>query len=1804
MLKLNFHSTNCTTMKTMLQIILAVLLLTPLITRAQGDYKIVLRNGTLNPEKNISENRLREINTRLVPIFKKSFVVIQFETSPTEQVRQELKAAGIELLDYVPNNAYTATVTGTLSNPSLVKSGARAVIPLSPAQKMSVALVNRTIPAHAKKVRGFVDVWVNFTKSFTVDEVQEALQSEHYEILSSVYQPYQILEIRVPEDKLEDLASKPYVQYLEPIPFPDKPNNNKSTVNGRSNVLNSALPGGRNLRGENVVVGVGDESNPLQHIDFNNRIINRAAIDSGGHGVHVMGTLAGAGIVSERYSGYAPKATIVAQHYSNIIAYASTYVQDHGMVITNNSYGNDVSDCSTFGQYNLQSYVVDFQAFQMPYLQHVFAAGNSGNVACVAPTGGMNSIIGGFQAAKNVISVGNTTFDAVISGSSSKGPVADGRIKPEISAQGTLVRSTYPFDRYATSSGTSMASPAVSGGLALLYQRYRQLHTNQNPKNALMKAILCNGGTDQGVDGPDYKYGFGWMNLLRSVSMLESNSHFNSSVATNVKNQHTIQVPANTARLKVMLYWNDPVPSTLTGKTLVNDLDLTVNNPSSIVNYPKILDPTAGNVNNPATTGADHTNNIEQVVIDSPVSGEYKIFVNGTAVNQNGQQEYFVVYDIIPVSTTLTYPIGNEHFIPKDTTYIAWDSFGNATNDFTVQYQTVTNGAWNTIPGNFTANGRQLLWMLPDVNTSQARVKIIDNVNGTESISENFTILGQPVVSLSDVQCEGYIAIDWTPVTAATDYEVMLLNGDEMVSVAATTGTHYVISGLSKENTYWFTVRARLSGNPGRRAVAKSRKPDSGTCAGTISNNDLKLEAILTPVSSGRLLTPTALSNQAEISIRIRNEDDQPFNGPVTLAYSVNSTTVTSVTPTLSIPAQTSVDYSFAAKSNFSATGNYAVEAIVAAASDPVSANNSLTKTFSQLPNNAVTLPFTDNVESAATQEKIIDIVGLDNASRYDFVNSTATGRLRTFVNTGIAYSGSKAFTMDTDRYTSTGNTNYLDGTFNLSSYNLSQDIRLNFRYKNHGQKNHPDNKVWVRGSYADNWIEAYNLYSNQNAVDQTYKLSGSIELANLLEANSQSLSTSTQIRWGQYGSMITADPVSGAGYSFDDIKLAIVTDDIQLLSTNITQASCGLTSDQPITITVRNSSDHTISNIPVNYKLGNGQEIHEFIPSINGRSSVTYTFTTHVNVGAVGTYHLKLWTSLSTDTYAENNTLEFDFYNNSLIVDFPYLQNFETSNGNWHSAGSNNSWSYGVPASTKINKAASGTKVWKTNLAGNYNNQELSYLYSPCFNLSGMTNPTLSFSVALDIEYCPNEDCDFAYVEYSTDGNTWQQLGVKGQGTNWYNKINEEKQGWSVQDYTRWHVATFALPVINDNIRLRFVLQADPGTTKEGIAIDDIHVYDNQTPIYAGATTTAPVTQNSVTPAGWVNFTQNGQMVAAINPNGQTMGTTAVQAYINGGAIRNNTEQYYLDRNITIKPAVSSLASNATVRLYFLDSEYEKLFTATGCTSCSKAASAYELGITKYTDTNKSLEDGSLSNNLTGSWNFLSAANTVKVPFDKGYYFEIQIKDFSEFWFSGTQLNQSNPLPVKLLNFTASIQNGADADQYVQLLWTTSSEVNAESFEVERAIGSDALKLGRFETIGAVDASGETTTERHYTFHDLAPAKTVENYYRLKMLDKDESFEYSRVISVTFDKKSDWRSYPNPSAGGINVLFQADSGLPVHISAFDIKGNSIKKVQITATGLEQKQIIDLSSPVFAPGIYFIEVTTGKQKKTFKVIKQ
>lgn len=1765
-------------------------------------YAIALRSGSFIPARNITSTHIASLNQLTSKTSTPRFILLQFEQMPGEAEKKALAATGIELLEYIPQNTYTATIKGGLTEELLQRVKARAVVELLPEQKMALPLVTGDIPISALRSQGMVDVWISYPRTVTYESVTREMLLRKIEVISIPYEAYHVIAVRVARDRLKELAGLSFVEYMQPAPGPDMGLNNKSKVLDRANVLQSSIAGGRNLRGEGVVIGIGDESNLLRHVDFTGRLINHAALSAGDHGVLVAGVAAGAGLLQEKYAGHMPKAKIVSQEFSKILAYAPAYIQDYNMVITNNSYGNS-ADCQTFGIYDLYSRVMDEMALAYPHLQNVFAAGNSGSSNCLPYPAGYHTVFGSYQSAKNVISVGNVSELGIVSAGSSKGPVADGRIKPEIMAQGVNVYSSYPVNIYGPTSGTSMAAPAVSGGLGLLYQRYRQLHANTDPANGLMKALLCNGATDAGNPGPDYLYGFGRMNLLRSVNMLENNNFFESTVNAAASTTHTVTLPAGIAQLKVMLYWNDEPAAMLSSHTLINDLDLEVDDPSSVTTLPFILDTLPANVANSATRGADHINNIEQVVIDNPGAGTYTFRVKGTNIPLSSQYNYFLVYDTIPVSTTLIYPMGGEHLSAGDQLYISWDAYGNSGNDFSLQYSTDGGATWPvTIASNIAAGQRQYAWVVPAGSTDQARIRLVHNGTGQESVSNNFVVLGTPVVTLASVQCEGYIAINWSAVADATDYEVMMLRGDEMVPVATTTATSYTFSGLSKDSLYWVTVRARINGNPGWRAAAVSRQPNNGTCAGTISDNDLKMDAILLPAVPGRKYTSTELSSAVNIRLRIKNLDNAVTAGNIPVRYIVGAGPAvqeTIINP--AIAAGGTYSYTFTVPADMSAIGDYPVKVSVSYPGDVVSTNDTLSFLFKQLDNPAINLAtdFLDDIEAAPVQSYTTRQTGLASLDRYDFVGSTQYGRIRSFVSSGIAYSGDRALTLDAERYNAVGTTDSLTATFNLQGYNVpTDDIRLDFYFKQHGQVSNAANKVWVRGSDLDPWIAAYDLFANQE-IAGVFKRSPSIELKSLLMTSGQNYSSSLQVRWGQWGQILTSDNETGAGYTFDDIHLYKVTDDIQLVAIDTpVAASCGLDAAVPVGISVRNSASTTISNIPVRLQIDGGVVINEIIPSIPANTTTTYTFTATANLATSGSHTVKTWVALPSDSYRLNDTAIVVLMNSPIVSSFPYLQNFEAGDGNWYADGIRSSWQYGTPASPRINKAASGTRAWKTRLYGNYNDAEFSYLYSPCFDISSMTNPTLSFSLALDLEDCdPNGLCDEAHVEYSADGKNWVKLGTMGAGTNWYNKNYSGNHVWNIKNYTRWHVATIPLPTGFSRLRLRFVLHSDPYTSREGIAVDDIHIYDKQYEIYDGPPYTSnAVNQPAVNGNNWTDFTDAGKIIASINPAGQNLGSTDVQAYIFTGPVRNKHNQYYHNRNITIKPTQTVLPDSAIIRFYFTDAETELLLNAGGCALCSKPVSAYELGITKYDDANKALENGDLSDNATGDWLFIT--NAVKVPYDKGYYAEFRAKDFSEFWLNNGGPDHNQSLPVELISFTATKQSNKE----VKLDWITGSEANSSYYDIELAKGNTALNQDAFTPIGRV-ASLNSPNGGRYGFADKENNKSGIRYYRLRMVDQDGGFRYSAIRPVVFDEEISWQVYPNPSKDIFHLICQANAGENIDIRIHDVNGRQVRRIQQQASGFVQKIELNLSGTEYAKGVYLLEARAAGKLKTFRLVK-
>lgn len=1770
-----------------------------LFAQKNQNFKLYLRNGTVEPPANLSEGSPVIGLRKNSATDAKRLVIIQFYDIPAEQSIERLRNAGIDLLEYVPENAYTATLSGEPDTALLRSANARSILELAPSRKIDPLLNGPDFPEHAVKVPGKVDVRISYPRSIDLKNIREDLQKSNFEILSEALSSYQILEVRSEQNRLQELAALPWLQYIAAIPAPGEPLNDKSAADSRANVLGSMLPGGRKLDGEGVTIGIGDAGNPFEHADLTGRVVSFTRQSSYWHGLHIAGTAAGAGIVNEKYKGYAPKANIVMQYPDDIWGNAATYVRDFGMVATNNSWGTGGNSCGSFGEYNENSYILDRQASELPGLLHVYAAGNSGNVSpCNGFTGGFGTVQGYHASAKNVLTVGRLGVDGTISVASSRGPVLDGRIKPELIAPGGNIFSTLPNDTYQQGSGTSMAAPAAVGGTALLCQRYRQLNSHQNPKSALIKALLMNGATERGLPGPDFIYGFGVMNLLRSVTMLEKGHYISGSMANNGGSEFQVNVPAGTAALKVMLYWHDPASSALiTDKTLVNDLDLKLIRPNGTQQIPLVPNPAAPTAEAVATV--DTVNNAEQIVIENPIEGSYTLKVTGSKVPA-GPQEYFIVYDIIEKSMVLTNPIGSEHLTKGDAVIVSWDSYGNPSSKYALSYSLNNGASWTSINAAVPAGTTRLSWTAPDAFTTTAKIRLVQSETGVVKESGVFSIMAVPVMALSPVQCERYAAVQWTPVTGATDYEVMRLQGTEMKPVAVTTGLNYTFTGLSRDSTYYFSVRPRLNGIPGRRAVAIKRNPSDGTCAGAISDNDLGIDSIISPRRSGRMLTSGSLSATHPVTIGIRNFDDQPVAGSFEVGYSIGESGAAVHWETVGqgIPAQGYLEYTFNQPADLHAAGTYVFNFFVKSNGDVVPVNNQKTIVVKQLPNAALTLPYTEDFESLSSQTLLSETTGLSDGDRYDFASESNMGRLRTHAEPVLAYSGSKALTLDVVNGQGEQYSTSVTGTYNLEGRRINSDqVVLTFRFLDF---TYGIVSVYVRGKDTDPWIPAFNDGNQYYLPRDKGTMLGTVDVSGLLRRNSQEFSTSFQIMWQKWSSY----PAQRDGFSIDDVKLFTTRSDLEV--SRIIRPSLPPCYVYPeVGILVKNNGDNDSYNVPVVVHLEGTKIFEDYIPVVRAGKDTLYTFETGSNLSVPGDHVVRARVGYDFDSNPANDSLEAVLDTPPTVTQLPYLEDFENGPGGWQAVGLNPAWQFGHPASGKVKGAASGEKAWKTNLTGPYQNDGYSYLYSPCFSVTGPFIK-LSFSASVDLDPCDAGVCDMVYVEVNA-GWGWTRVETLNDGaiTNWYNVTDSgTDRAWNVQDHTRWHVSTNLLSMWGVyNFRLRFVLKGNSSAAREGFAIDDVHIYQADGGILADGGSGQTSEDNPVKNS-WTTLRLGimSEGVAAINPYDQSIGRVGAVLSANQNRTPIERSQYYLPRSFVISTAETTYPEPVGVRLFFTDKEVEGIIGAPDVAGVTKPLSAYDLSVTKYSGI---YEDGFLSNNSGNGWSYFPKSAVKIVPYQNGYYAEFKTKTFSEFWLAGGYLGLGDPMPVTLAAFSAKKQAAnSENKQSVLLEWHTTQEEAFSHFEIEVARDKESLLKKQFAQIGEVPGRGGNDPTRAYSFMDYCSFAAGTSYYRLKIVDRDGSFEYSAIRPVNFDAEREWKVFPNPAEKRIFVEFEEKAGRLLKFSISDVEGRVVFTDHVVANGGLQKKEIDLSARAVAPGIYLLKVVAEDREKVFKIIRK
>jgi len=447
------------------------------------------------------------------------------------------------------------------------------------------------------------------------------------------------------------------------------------------------------------------------HVELAGRITQKdnASVNFNGgseHATHVLGTMMATGI----------NPLVKGMSYGLKGAYAYDFFNDNtemrnaaaGLLISNHSYGticgwfrdtdgswtyygnNGDSADFNFGYYNNDAATWDEISFNNPNYLIVKAGGNNRDqngpaigqpyyyydnngvkITATRPLGISNNngydVIGTTGNAKNILTVGavnglpngySKKEDVVMTNFSSWGPTDDGRIKPDLVADGVNVLSTTSTGNndYLVESGTSMATPNIAGALLLLQEKYAQLAAGQFMKSATLKGLAIHTADEAGkYPGPDYEFGWGLLNVLKAAEVIHSAVTTNNGstsphvlLENNLSNGQVFTmnvVATGNSPLTATICWTDPKGNVETQNVfnnptpkLINDLDIRIVK-SGTTYYPWKLNPNFPSA--AATKGDNVLDNVEKIVIDSVVPGDvYTIQITHKGVLQNGAQAY------------------------------------------------------------------------------------------------------------------------------------------------------------------------------------------------------------------------------------------------------------------------------------------------------------------------------------------------------------------------------------------------------------------------------------------------------------------------------------------------------------------------------------------------------------------------------------------------------------------------------------------------------------------------------------------------------------------------------------------------------------------------------------------------------------------------------------------------------------------------------------------------------------------------------------------------------------------------------------------------------------------------------------------------------------------------------------------------------------------------------------------------------------------------------------------------------------
>jgi hypothetical protein len=589
--------------------------------------------------------------------------VIQLDGPMDPDRRAAIEASGARIIEYIPDNAFVLDTRNARRNAINALPFVTAAVAYRAEWKVDPTLGQRVYETDAmRRIVGRNQVPAVVTLFPGADPVEAARQAaaSGVAVLATHLEADRfVLEVTGPQASVEAMAAIDGVNWIENAPEVTFRSNSNNRWVVQSNVAGSFPVYDAGLRGEGQLIAIMDGRVSVDHCSFSDpgvpigpdhRKIHAYNTSTGSdlHGTHVAGTALGNAGSDTNTRGVAYNARLVFNTTASFGNYSSMFNRfslhyGQGATIHTNSWGNDGTTA-----YDNWARAID-----------AFSWLNDDNLVIFAVTNG--SSLKNPENAKNVLAVGGTnpapSQSSFCTGGS--GPTNDGRRKPEIYAPGCSTNSSSGSGCSTTNlSGTSMAAPAIAGAAALARQYYAEgfYPTGQAepadafiPSGTLLKATLLNSAVDMtGVSGyPSNREGWGRVLLdnalyfsgdTRAAIVRDVRNNSDDAMNTGDVIEIPITVNSNAQEVVVTLVWHDAPAANGASVIAVNNLDLEVEGPLSLLYKGNVF---AGGVSNTGGS-ADTINNVEMVRISFAFPGDHTVRIRGTAVNE-GSQGYAVV---------------------------------------------------------------------------------------------------------------------------------------------------------------------------------------------------------------------------------------------------------------------------------------------------------------------------------------------------------------------------------------------------------------------------------------------------------------------------------------------------------------------------------------------------------------------------------------------------------------------------------------------------------------------------------------------------------------------------------------------------------------------------------------------------------------------------------------------------------------------------------------------------------------------------------------------------------------------------------------------------------------------------------------------------------------------------------------------------------------------------------------------------------------------------------------------------------